>query len=146
MLEARLALQLCIPKWAQEPGWECGNGSVREQVPRKRLSAVLETCLLVLSHASPLPAGWNCGETLKILCCELWEFRVWPWHVTITNTYWPLATWQALSWMLCVASHLILTSALQKGSITPFADEGTKAESSYIMCPESQTSKCGPWT
>lgn len=145
MLGARLALLLCIPKWAQEPRWEIRNGSVREQVPRKRLSAILETCLLVLSHTSPLPAGWDCGETLKILCCELWEFRVWPWSIMITNSYWPLATCQALSWMFCVASHLVLTWALWKGSVTPFADEETKTESSYIMCPESQSSKCGSW-
>lgn len=108
---------------------ECeGAGTKEETVSRPR---DLSTGV---SHTSPLPAGWDCGETLKILCCELWEFRIWLWSIMITNSYWPLATCQALSRMFCVASHLVLTSALWKGSVTPFADKETKAESSYIMC------------
>lgn len=39
-----MALQLCVLKSAQEPGWESRNGSVREQVPKKRLFTAAEAC------------------------------------------------------------------------------------------------------
>lgn len=39
-----MALQFCVLKSTQAPGWESRNGSVREQVLKKRLFTGAEAC------------------------------------------------------------------------------------------------------
>lgn len=67
------------PGWHYSSAFQDGNQDgkaemrVREQVPKERLLPVLEICLLLLSHASPLPASSACKKTLEIMCCEFVE-------------------------------------------------------------------------